>query len=1150
MGESLGKVLWTIGHQASACNYHIPAIVRGLSFIVCRFVASQLSISLPAVSLGHLSFVAPQRATQLENSLIGYLTLTSSNTFGSESVFSLDNLRGDVEKQLLSHVSSLPHLPCLVSDAIEEVFLIPNLDSVSSRDFATTFKRLLASDHPFVPRRFVDRLIRVELAPFEDSIRHLPFLMADLLERFMTTDGDGHSPDLQQSRLLPVVQLFVSDLLNVLPSVSPRDFVSFCELATRVPHCFSAVVSGNFPESNILTQQFLKWLLTESTYYLELKDVGSSGERRIPLLFWPSGLVHLLTVDSSFSPQLAKRGWSPHQQDVTEIAFRREAFEHLGSILAEMEVCSDALQDFVTDSVELNHFTDEFIDQALTLPNSSRDDEPKERESCDDFVQAFLGHDSSVGKLYTQVQDSRVTLGDVENILVTFLDRIAAVRNEIGNLREQSSRRATMLENSSAVEKIVSEVVTHLVVPPDVVHIVSNAESCIELGPQFRHALKILHGILQDRCGGHQSTDSLGSSLSGRAVKVVLPETLAFRELIGVPEDLAVLACSRIKVAFDEKLSVLKRPRTNIAVQQEHIVGPLHPFIRFVRVVIPLLRRSASFWKHNSDANPANIHPPPPAPNFHYTVVRKLYAEMRLSYVDVMRVTYFQNISRYLMQLKKLEEGSSSSQGWSLFSARQTAFTLPPLTDIGAKLSPGDFGMGRRQKILETLLTHPVVPIIATSKGQQLMYEETFRSVNVILCDVVTREFLFTFDFFGGDDTIYAEVFRPVVQYIIDYVAEMLLQVSALFETEVARRDRTLSHSHFGNMKFSCSNTDVVGLLTLIRMCHVFRMHMRCIRRLDCLNGFYDSLLELLWPAFKRALGIQIDSMRSLSAGGMMKFLSQLRAPVERLAAVHPITLRYAEFTAAIISLAIPMKVDATTARSSGLPPVAEDGADSTDHLVALRANLSILRIEFMRVIGTVVSELAREGPPLMKALSAATMVNNLYHVVTIWSLTPPLVIAFESDNVLSERIVSSDSVDSSADFVALSAQLNAARSQFVEQLLRLVFPWLIAVTRGTCSTVDAVSGAKNFYDAWQESFATAYRHIQTVLAHPKNQQETLPQFCMQLLLYNTRSHSHLAQLVDSALLKTMLVTNQQIIKFVGTFAHLEISSPVDSLEM
>lgn len=943
--------------------------------------------------------------------------------------------------------------------------------------------------------------------------------------------------------------------MAVLPSVSPKDYVAFCELAVRSPSCLSAVVSGNFSDTDTVSKPFIAWLLRESPYKKELDELDTPGDHRSQLLYWPSGLLRTFDICAILKIQLVERGWSAYAQDSVEIAFRRKAFEALSTVFRDYEAADASLHDFIADPVDLDHFSESFVENALLVKPDSTPERPEEKGvCCDEFVEAFLGHDSSVGKLYTQVQESRVTLSDVETVLVTFLDRIAAVRNEIGSLREQSSRRATMLENSSAVEKVVSEVVTHLVVPPDVVHIISNAETCIELGPQFRHALKILHGILQDRCGGahhatsdhHSNESSLASSLTGRAVKIVLPETLAFRELIGVPEDLVVLACSRIKVAFDEKLAVLKKPRTNIAVQQEHILGPLHPFVRFIRIVIPLLRRSATFWKHHQPTElQSNIHPAPPAPNFHFSVVKKIYGEMRQSYIEVMRLTYSQNISRYLMQLKQLEDGNASTQGWMPFSSREAAFTLPPLVEHGTKMTPGDFGMGRRQKILENLLAHPVVPVVASSRGQKLLYEETFRSVNVMLCDVVTREYLFVFDFFGADDTIYAEIFRPVVQYIVDYVAEMLLQVSALVETDLVRRDRTLSHSRFGKVKFSCSNTDVVGLLTLIRMCHVFRMHMRCVRRLECLDGFYDSLLEILWPAFKRALGIQIDCMRSVSAPGVMKFLSQFRSSTERLAAVHPVTLRYAEFTAAVITLAIPMKLSVDPGQALSFLPATADGADSDDYLVALRANLSILRIEFMRIVGTVVSELVREGSPLVRALSAATLVNNLYHVVTIWSLTPPLIVTIESTGVVAGNIESCERVEKSPDYVALDEQLNVARAQFVEQLLRLVFPWLVALTHGTCNTLDIVDGAKTFSSTWQESFAVAHRHVQTVLAHPKNQQETLPQFCMQLLLYNTRSHTYLAQAMDPTALKSVIVTNHQIIQFVSTFAHINIA-PVE----
>lgn len=1152
MAPLLGEAMWSMGCHSVTSRYHVPAVVRGVCFAVCRMLAADLSIPLPGLAhygLPRFDEIIQSRMTEMEVVLIEFFRANISPSKNRWDAATSSALHKSVAHQLVMCSSVDCPLPCAVSDAIEEAYLLPGLNSVGSRDFSLVLRKLLGkSECTFIPSRLIERLIRVEIAPFEEVLRHLPRLVSYLQLQLPNSELDGYTPTTcKYLELLPCVRAFLVDILHVLPSVSTKDFIAYCELAQRAPRCLSAMLPEGAPDENTFTSELLHWVTTESPYKRELDEIVET-EDNPQLLYWPSSLLRMLTA-SGAKDSLAIRGWKPFLDVAAEIRFRRTALDALCDVLKGVESLDIALREFSAESIDLNHLSEDgerLIDAALShrFTNPSDEERKREEDACDQFVEALLGHDSSVGKLYTQVQESRGTLKDVESVLVTFQDRISSVRNEIGSLREQSSRRAIMLENSTAVEKVVSEVVTHLIVPPDVVHVVSNAETSIELGPQFRHALKILYGILQDRCGC--TPNNAGSvSSSGRAVRIVLPDTLAFTELLGVTEDLVVLACSRIKAAFEDKIAVLRKPRTNIAVQQEHIIGPLHPFVRFMRVVIPLLRRSASLRRNQSEHQSACLHPTPPTFNYHFNVVRRMYSETRQLYVETMRRTYFQNISRYLMQLKKLEDGSLGSQGWSLFSARKAAFTLPPLTESGARVSPGDFGMGRRQQILENLLSHPVVPVVATSRGHQLMYEETFRSINVMLCDVVTREFLFSFDFFGGDDTIYADVFQPVVQYIVDYVAEMLLQVSALVESET-RRDRTLSHSRFGNVTFSCSNTDAVGLLSLIRMCHIFRTHMRRVRRIECLNGYYDSLLELLWPAFKRALSIQLDCMRSLTAQGAMKLLASLRSSTERLAAVHPISLRFAEFTAAVISLAVPMKVDADADCYASLGPVAEDGADSVDQLIALRANLSILRIEFLRIIGTVTSELVREGSSIARALSSASMVNNLYHVVTIWALTPPLVVSFERDGQVMERMVPAQSVAQSPDFVALNEQLHVARTQLVEQLLSLVFPWLIAVVRQSCSVEDAFAGAKQFAESWQDGFAEAHRYISTVLAHPKNQQETLPQFCMQLLLYNTRAHAYLAQMVDNTALKSMLVTNHQLIQFMGSFAHVQIDEPME----
>jgi hypothetical protein len=645
---------------------------------------------------------------------------------------------------------------------------------------------------------------------------------------------------------------------------------------------------------------------------------------------------------------------------------------------------------------------------------------------------------------------------------------------------------------------------------------------------------------------------------SRRTVEIHLNDCKAFREVHRIVDDLTVFACEKIRTFLVGRLTaVLRRQRTNISVQQDNVLRPYAPLVFFLRQCAPYLK-----IRENGGAPNENQLP--------FRTVRALYAELRAQYISIVSEIYFSKISTYITRCNALEGiETSATSSWGFFGGRAAAtprLTQPLLTDPSGLVGPSNFSIGNRGEVFCHMFDTPVIPHVNAARGAKHSYAETFRSVNLLLADAVTQEYLFTMDFFAGDVTVYAAVFQPVVQHLVDYVCEVLLQIQPL-------RSQQAQPMHRPGAVFAACNQDACGLLALIRQCHIFRYLMSKTRRLTCLDGYYDSLLMLLWPAFKDAFELQLAAMKGLNEKQVLAFvLNMLGASLpEKYGAVHPITLRYAEFTAALMALGTlvepssPAGLGCSAERfnesyvSDGLWPgdrqrvrsIVEqnDRAESVSRFAVLQSNLAFLRVEFLRIISIATEELGKlvaqqqKAPDMLcfgEKISAIVLLNNVFHVLAVWRSTkvPPTGLSadvsppcrsdsegfdFGEGSVPPASAPATD-LTASPDFAALLEVLNAARAQFVEQALRAVFPSLVALAsedgdavfdderRPATVPAAVLAVARDFARQWREGVTALHRDVVLrFVPHPDCQRECLVALSSQLLLYNTRLHRAMA---------------------------------------
>ncbi|XP_046844098.1 vacuolar protein sorting-associated protein 52 homolog [Xenia sp. Carnegie-2017] len=246
---------------------------------------------------------------------------------------------------------------------------------------------------------------------------------------------------------------------------------------------------------------------------------------------------------------------------------------------------------------------------------------------------------------------------------------------------------------------------------------------------------------------------------------------------------------------------------------------------------------------------------------------RHVAREIKDEYVDTISKVYFSYFKAYIAKLAKLhyEEvpdkddlmGVEDNARKSLFSSR-----------VALRNRSTIFTLGNRGNVLTSELEDPIiVPHAAQKNERKYPFESLFRSEHYALLDNSCREFLFLCDFFNVQGNPAKEFF------------------SAVFGKSI-----TLLMRYWDTYLQSCY--DAIGIFLCMHIVHRYRilMHKRTVPALD---KYWDTLLEMFWPRFEFVVQQNIHSIRTIDPQRMSTIDVQ----------PHYITRRYAEFSAAIVSL-------------------------------------------------------------------------------------------------------------------------------------------------------------------------------------------------------------------------------------------------------
>jgi len=321
--------------------------------------------------------------------------------------------------------------------------------------------------------------------------------------------------------------------------------------------------------------------------------------------------------------------------------------------------------------------------------------EALEGESVGDYVASFQAFED----LHQEIVATDAVLEKMERMLGTYQYDLSNISDEIRILQGDSLQMNMKLRNRRALQKLMNEYVSSVVVSPQLIRCICEEEineeylgHLTELNKKLDHVTQI---DMQNLPSCAQSTPEL--------------------------ERLRTKAVARIKEFLLQKINALKKPKTNLQIIQRNVLVRYKLFTQFLAE--------------------------------HHAAVAD---EVKLHYVTTMSTVYLKQFRTYVSCLQKLELENGPTRADTLVSDQwQTAGNPMSLLNqfglggknVNIKDKGNVFALAGRDTILQELEKDP---IIAHSTQNKIKYyhEQLFRSHQMLLMDTATSEFLFLSDFF------------------------------------------------------------------------------------------------------------------------------------------------------------------------------------------------------------------------------------------------------------------------------------------------------------------------------------------------------------------------------------------------------------------
>ncbi|TPX37558.1 hypothetical protein SmJEL517_g00456 [Synchytrium microbalum] len=437
----------------------------------------------------------------------------------------------------------------------------------------------------------------------------------------------------------------------------------------------------------------------------------------------------------------------------------------------------------------------------------------------------YVKQSPALADLHSQIQSCDNILEHMESLLSDFQATLGKISEEIETLQEQSHTMNIKLKNRTNLETLLNAVLDGVVISPDLIK-------------------KICEGEVNDFFLTH--LNDLNKKMS--YVKAQQNKHVrAFKDVGPELERLRLKATEKIREFLLRKIESLRAPNTNIAMIQQSV----------------LLKYKDLYWfllERYADAA----------------------GEIRVNYVNTVGGYYLMCFDKYLKSMQRLQTviadkfdliGYEESVKKGLFSGK---LALKDKTNV--------FTLGDRLQVL----TNPpdtgiILPHIAEDRNLRFPFEAIFKSINRLLMDNASSEYIFDIEFFAPSRVVH----KPGVA---NAPGSELMYLQAVF---METFDSTLKLLAASNKQYVDASFDAVGILLCIRlnMQNIMIQQKRCV---PCLENYMNATNMVLWPRFQAIMDMHIESVKKAIPGKLL--------PTKD---VHPhyLTRRYAEFSASILTL-------------------------------------------------------------------------------------------------------------------------------------------------------------------------------------------------------------------------------------------------------
>jgi len=421
------------------------------------------------------------------------------------------------------------------------------------------------------------------------------------------------------------------------------------------------------------------------------------------------------------------------------------------------------------------------------------------REAEAQSVTEFVAKGPDIAELNDGMLECDKTLGGVESVLSSLSAKLSGLSGDIRRLENDAVTAAGEVEHRKAAEAHLSAFVDEIVVPPETVrHLVDGTVG----QPEYEDHLRVLA----------KKVAFMGLSDTRRS--------RAYDEVRPIVRKLLTKAVEKVREYLVEKISLLRRPNTNVEIIKESVLQKHKYLFEFLHDYAP-----------------------------------EGFKEVRTGYVATMSRLYLSLFRRYVFGLRSLVEEPLAPGGGLLASlepANQAGALEGLFAAMGAPLkSPGEavapvariFALGDRIDSLRQAGDPSIVLAVAVSNKQKIRYEAFHRSVGKMLLETCTAEHVFCAELFGEvPGRMFDDIFRGVVDFMLEEVIR-------------AHISRT---------------NDSIGVLLAMKINEAHREEMQS-RRIGDLGDYFVKADIFLKPKFKEIFDANVRSVSSADINLLFK---------------------------------------------------------------------------------------------------------------------------------------------------------------------------------------------------------------------------------------------------------------------------------------